>query len=312
MAETLEPTASRSRSASTTTPRGRASSPPTSSSSKTPSGSTDPVVIYYSGHGGRTALDGWEDPPAAGPALPPALPRSLRHGRQQRDRLPRPAVGRAQRPAAPADGQDRERDDHPRLLPLRHHVPRRRPHAQGRAPLVPVRGRAPAAGHAGGRERSAARLDDSNPLAVRVVACDPTQSAYERPSSLGGRHGALTEQLVPPCASWAIKPLTWRVLGNRIRRTITTSLPTQRPEVEGPSDRLLFSLETRSAANALPVAVADGAVRIEAPDSSVCPWATGTSCGRPMTRPWARPRSSASTGHAVLGVPKKPKSGRHV
>ena len=60
------------------------------------------------------------------------------------------------------------------------------------------------------------------------------------------------------------RPLTWRVLGNRIRRTITSSLPTQRPEVEGPSDRLLFSLTTRGAANALPVAVADGGVRIEA------------------------------------------------
>ena len=27
----------------------------------TPSGSTEPVVIYYSGHGGRTPLDGWEE-----------------------------------------------------------------------------------------------------------------------------------------------------------------------------------------------------------------------------------------------------------
>ena len=27
----------------------------------TPTGSTDPVVVYYSGHGGRTPLDGWED-----------------------------------------------------------------------------------------------------------------------------------------------------------------------------------------------------------------------------------------------------------
>ena len=27
---------------------------------ETPDGSGDPVVVYYSGHGGRTALDGWE------------------------------------------------------------------------------------------------------------------------------------------------------------------------------------------------------------------------------------------------------------
>src|SRR6185369_16278018 len=27
----------------------------------TPSGSTDPVVVYYSGHGGRIPLPGWQD-----------------------------------------------------------------------------------------------------------------------------------------------------------------------------------------------------------------------------------------------------------
>jgi hypothetical protein len=28
---------------------------------ETPRGSTDPVVIYYTGHAGRTPLDGWEE-----------------------------------------------------------------------------------------------------------------------------------------------------------------------------------------------------------------------------------------------------------
>jgi hypothetical protein len=158
--------------------------------------------------------------------------------------------------------------------------------------------------------RPSATLDDSNRLAVRVVACDPTQSAYERPSSLGGRHGALTEQLALSLGALGDKPLTWRVLGNRIRRTITTSLPTQRPEVEGPSDRLLFSLETRSAANALPVVVADGAVRIEGArllgvsvgDRYELQSADDTTLGQAEVE-------RIDGDIATLDVPKKPKSG---
>ena len=107
-------------------------------------------------------------------------------------------------------------------------------------------------------------MDDSNPNAVRLVACDPLQSAYERLSSLGGYHGALTEQLVLVLRELGDRPLTWRVLGDRIRRDIAATLPMQRPEVEGPADRLLFSLLTRAAVGALPAAVRDGVVWIDA------------------------------------------------
>ena len=70
---------------------------------ETPSGSTDPVVIYYSGHGGRTRSSTAGRTSNARPALAPPLSGPLRHGGQQRERFPRPAVRGAEQPAAAAD-----------------------------------------------------------------------------------------------------------------------------------------------------------------------------------------------------------------
>jgi hypothetical protein len=228
----------------------------------TPSGSTDPVVLYYSGHGGRTALDGWEDLQRRGERshLRYLVPFDMAASSETDFRgllseelsaLQRRLTAKTANVTTILDcchsgTMSRDAD----LMPKA--APRSFPF-EAALPLLAALD----------AEGSGAGLDDSNPLAVRLVACDPTQSAYERPSSLGGRHGALTEQLVLALRELGDKPLTWRVLGNRIRRAITTSLPTQRPEVEGPSDRLLFSVATREAANALPVEIAGGSVRIE-------------------------------------------------
>ncbi len=230
----------------------------------TPSGSADPVVIYYSGHGGRTALDGWEDLQRRGqrshlrylvPFDMAASSESDFRGllSEELSSLQRRLTAKTENVTTILDcchsgTMSRDADLMPKAAPR----------------SFPYEAALPLLAALEAESGAATSLDDSNPLAVRVVACDPLQSAYERPSSLGGRHGALTEQLVLSLRELGDRPLTWRVLGNRIRRTITTSLPTQRPEIEGPADRLLFSLTTRAAANALPVAVTDGAVRIEA------------------------------------------------
>ena len=231
---------------------------------ETPSGSTDPVVIYYSGHGGRTALDGWEELQRRGQRshLRYLVPFDMAASTETDFRgllseelssLQRRLTAKTENVTTILDcchsgTMSRDADLMPKAAPR----------------SFPFEAALPLLAELEAGSSGATTLDDSNPLAVRLVACDPTQSAYERPSSLGGRHGALTEQLVLSLRELGDRPLTWRVLGNRIRRTITSSLPTQRPEVEGPSDRLLFSLTTRGAANALPVAVADGDVRIEA------------------------------------------------
>ncbi len=231
---------------------------------ETPSGSTDPVVIYYSGHGGRTPLEGWEELQRRGERshLRYLVPFDMKASSESDFRgllseelssLQRRLTAKTENVTTILDcchsgTMSRDVDLMPKAAPR----------------SFPYDAALPLLAALEAESGAATSLDDSNPLAVRVVACDPLQSAYERPSSLGGRHGALTEQLVLSLRELGDRPLTWRVLGNRIRRTITTSLPTQRPEVEGPSDRLLFSLTTRDAANALPVVVTDGAVRIEA------------------------------------------------
>ena len=102
---------------------------------------------------------------------------------------------------------------------------------EGRVPRLLDRGRAVLAGASsrpgnGPRRR---RSTTSNQLAVRVVACDPSQSAYERTGADGRRHGALTEQLAAALDELGERPVSWSVIGERIRRSIATTLPMQRP-----------------------------------------------------------------------------------
>ncbi|MEJ2887704.1 caspase family protein [Actinomycetospora aeridis] len=100
---------------------------------------------------------------------------------------------------------------------------------------------------------------DSNPHAVRVVACSPAELAYERPSAaLGGApHGVLTAALVGVLADAASADLTWREVRDLVRSAVI-EVVRQRPEVEGPVDRLLFSLERRAQTGVRPVRVVDG------------------------------------------------------
>jgi hypothetical protein len=230
---------------------------------ETQEGSDDPVVIYYSGHGSRTPLADWEE----------------RQRRGQRSHL---------RYLVPYDMEESTDTDFRGLLAeelsaLQQRLtartanvttildcchsgtmsrdPSARPKSVSRE--FSIEAAMPLLQAADAAAGSATRLDDSNPLAVRLVACDPQQSAYERESSLGGSHGALTEALVVLLRELGDRQLTWRVVADRLRRSITTTLPMQRPEVEGPADRLIFSLATRAAAGALPATVRDGVARID-------------------------------------------------
>lgn len=100
---------------------------------------------------------------------------------------------------------------------------------------------------------------DSNLHAVRVVACSPDQSAYESwDAGLGGRHGALTAALVPLLTGPDAGTVTWLDMLEVVRRAVLGVSPLQRPEVEGPADRLLFSLRSRTGTGVLPVRVEAG------------------------------------------------------
>jgi len=221
----------------------------------TPEGSTDPVVVYYSGHGGRDPFDDWDDRQRRGeqshlhyivPFDMAATTESDYRGllAQELSALQSRLTERTQNVTTILDCCHSATMSRGSTLTPKA-APRSFPTA-GALPLLERLGPSPDS------------WDASNRLAVRIVACDPTQSAYERDSALGGRHGALTEQLVIALRDLDGRPVSWRWIGDRVRTRVSAELPMQRPEVEGPSDRVAFSLETRPAAGAVPVS-RDGA-----------------------------------------------------
>lgn len=108
---------------------------------------------------------------------------------------------------------------------------------------------------------------DSNPLAVRMVACSPDESAYElAETAIGGAHGALTATLVPILRSDRASSLTWREVLDLVRPAVLDLIPQQRPEVEGPLHRFIFSTRTGEVAGVLPVRVDSGVALLDGGD----------------------------------------------
>jgi hypothetical protein len=230
---------------------------------ETPPGATDPTVVYYSGHGGRTALDGWEELQRRGlrSHLRYLVPYDMAATTESdfRGLLAEELSDLQRRLTAKTANVTTILDccysgTMSRNLELMPKAVLRAFPASGALPRLAELDAVSPVGW----------LDDANPLAVRVVACDPFQSAYERDGALGERHGVLTEELVLALRTLGDRPISWRVVGDRIRRSVTAALPLQRPDVEGPADRVVFSLETRGRPGALPVTLADGRARIEA------------------------------------------------
>ena len=84
------------------------------------------------------------------------------------------------------------------------------------------------------------RRPTGNPYAVRIVACAPEQSAFEYEGRDGKRVGVLTESLTMALAEAGFEKITWATVMDRVRQRVLRRSPNQRPEVEGPSRRLLF------------------------------------------------------------------------
>jgi caspase domain-containing protein len=103
---------------------------------------------------------------------------------------------------------------------------------------------------------------DGNRDAVRVVACAPSQSAFEGPSQFrpGERHGMLTDALAYLLQVTGAPPVSWRMLAERLRVMVSTASPMQRPEAEGPSRRLPFTVEEGEPPGVLPVRVDAGEI----------------------------------------------------
>jgi caspase domain-containing protein len=82
----------------------------------------------------------------------------------------------------------------------------------------------------------------ANRDAVRVVACGQTQSAFEYTTPDGRRTGAFTEALLEILGSVGEAPISWTTVGAALRKHVSRKFAMQRPDVEGPSERQLFSL----------------------------------------------------------------------
>ncbi|GAA3294945.1 caspase family protein [Dactylosporangium vinaceum] len=98
-----------------------------------------------------------------------------------------------------------------------------------------------------------ARHVESNEHAVRIMACESQQSAFEYTNADGVRTGVMTESLVLALDEVGDLPVTWSTVAEMVRRRVTTLVSSQWPAAEGPSARLLFSTETGGALAALPV-----------------------------------------------------------
>jgi hypothetical protein len=114
-------------------------------------------------------------------------------------------------------------------------------------------------------QRATGRLGDVNPYAVQVVACEPDQSAYEfANSSIGGAHGALTAELVSVLRRPDALQLTWREVIEIVRPAILDIVPVQRADILGPqADRLLFSLDGKDTVGVVAVTESGGHLWIE-------------------------------------------------
>lgn len=113
------------------------------------------------------------------------------------------------------------------------------------------------------------RIDLSDPLgnpnAVRVVACATDEVAYELPRWDGsGNYGLLTDALIRALDEATGTRVSWSRLMARVRQLVQNEIPHQRPEAEGPSERMLFEAGADDSAGSLPViAENDGRLRFE-------------------------------------------------
>ena len=90
---------------------------------------------------------------------------------------------------------------------------------------------------------------ESNPHAIRLVAAEADRSAYELPIELDGStqiRGVLTATLCELLDELASTPITWRTLALLVRERVMFHYELQRPELEGPGNRLVFEAGTAS------------------------------------------------------------------
>jgi uncharacterized caspase-like protein len=82
-----------------------------------------------------------------------------------------------------------------------------------------------------------------NPKAVRLAASGDWQPAIQTLDEEGRPIGVLTQALLAVLAEIGDAPVSWRALGDAVRARVLRAASMQRPVVEGPVKRRLFSLD---------------------------------------------------------------------
>ena len=78
--------------------------------------------------------------------------------------------------------------------------------------------------------------------AVRLVACGQRETAFEAPGRDGVHRGAFTQALIEVLDEVGEAEVSWAGLRGAIRARVLREFPLQRPEIEGPLRRRVFSL----------------------------------------------------------------------
>ncbi|HWO25645.1 MAG TPA: caspase family protein [Kofleriaceae bacterium] len=102
-----------------------------------------------------------------------------------------------------------------------------------------------------------------NPKAVRFAACGDWQTAVQILDAKGQPGGLFTQVLIAALEEIGDAPVSWRALGDVVRARVLRTITTQRPVVEGPVKRRLFSVQEIDAAT-IPLTNAGGVLRLGA------------------------------------------------
>jgi hypothetical protein len=103
-----------------------------------------------------------------------------------------------------------------------------------------------------------------NPYAVRVVACGQSESAFEYPDAAGEYHGVFTEVLSDVLTQVGTASVSWAAIIGAIRARVLRRFVRQRPDLEGPTRRAVFSLAEQEDLHSVAVAVDGGSFRLSA------------------------------------------------
>lgn len=221
------------------------------------------AVVYYSGHGGRVL------PPSPGAAGPELMDLQFIVPFDFHDSGPDDFRGITSVELSVLQARLTERTDNvvtvfdcchsgriSRGEPRPKALPRATPYERLRAHVERL------------RETEGLRTDllnpNGNPDAVRIVACAPEQPAFEYPGAGGRQIGILTEALTMALRAAETEPVSWASLLDGIRYRVSSLVAGQRPEVEGPAHRVLFTTRQNDRLDSLPAtAVGGGRVSLQ-------------------------------------------------